>query len=87
MVTNGNVLGNQCDATRTERMRVTVIGGGRVTDTESEYETARTVGRLLAPVTRSFVKSVLKRWRTIGHISISHIGRDVLVEYNSSFKE
>lgn len=29
-------------------MRVTVIGGGRVPDTEPEYETARAVGRLLA---------------------------------------
>lgn len=29
-------------------MRVAVIGGGRITDTDTEYETARAVGRLLA---------------------------------------
>jgi uncharacterized protein (TIGR00725 family) len=29
-------------------MRVAVIGGGRITETDTEYETARTVGRLLA---------------------------------------
>jgi uncharacterized protein (TIGR00725 family) len=29
-------------------MRVAVIGGGQVTDTDAEYETARAVGRLLA---------------------------------------